>query len=425
MKHNPISSDFFVRNRAKVLNEMPNASLLVLYGNPNFYFNPSTHFPFRQLPDFYYLTGINYPDCALIIYKESSDNSTQILAIPEVTEFKRQWDSDLLEESVANTLSGIDSVAFIHNIKDVLLELQNKIELLFVYKLKQNDRHPGIFFHSRKAAFIGRMFPNIKKSGINDIIHKLRMVKEEEEILRIQNAIEITAEALNYCLSKLDKYSTEKQFELDLYNAFLENGADGHAFDPIIASAGNATILHYISNANKIVKGQLLLADIGARIFQYNADITRVVPFVSITSRQKEVFNAVFRVYNSSLNEITLGMTLVDVNKLVASYIQDELLSLGLITQKEICDQKASMPAYRKYYMHSASHFLGLEVHDVGARDLPLQENMVITLEPGIYIKEENIGIRLENDLLITNKGAKELSSEIPMHWEDLMDWAK
>ena len=392
---------------------MENHSVMVMYSNPSFHYSLSASFKYRQNPDFYYLTGLNFPDIILVLVKNSEGDSEEILFIDEPTDFKRQWESDVLEVDWAEDCSGINNVQMNKDFNSHLSAFL-KLKTLYFYSFEKNGSN-GIDFHNRKAASLKRKFTGRKFENILPEIHRLRTIKQSSELFMIRSAIETTANALSLVRANLERFSNERDIELYLEYVMKSNASSGFAFDPIIASGKNACVLHYNHNDGELNSGDLLLMDIGASFGAYHADITRTIPLGgAVSARKTEMMKAVEEVYDKGESFIQAGVSIKEINAFVAAEMEQQMLRLNLLTHSDIKNQKKGNPAYRKYYMHGASHHLGLEVHDVGDRDMPLQPGMVITLEPGIYVKEENIGIRLENDLLITENGMENLSAAIP-----------
>ncbi len=416
-----LTASFFIQNRKKLNELLTTNSCVVLWGNPIFNHNENTHFPFIQNKNFYYLTGIRVPNAVLVLVKRKN-SVEECLFIPEPTLFRKQWDSNVMDASQATDISGIKEIYWTENLSKWLknFELFSLNVLTGIYK----NSEPGIQFHNQKAGWLKRLLKTNYVESVIPIMNKLRMVKEPVELELIQQAIEITGFGYKKLIQQLPNCKSEKQLHWFLIDEFNRNGANGMAFDPIIASGKNATVLHYVENSADLAPNDLLLLDIGAEYLGWNADMTRVIPINGImTKRQSDVFDAVEKAYKHSLTQLKPGMSITDLNKITAKAIAHQLVVLGLISEKEANENDAKIPAYRRYYMHSASHFLGMEVHDVGGRNEPLTEGMVITLEPGIYINEEKIGIRLENDLLIGKNSVSELSGHIPLNWKDLLDW--
>jgi Xaa-Pro aminopeptidase len=252
------------------------------------------------------------------------------------------------------------------------------------------------------------------------IMQELREIKSKEEVDIIQSACNITNKAFHRVLSFMKPGVWEYEVEAEISHEFIRNKAV-HAYTPIIASGANACVLHYINNNQKCKKGELVLMDFGAEYANYASDLTRTIPVSGkFTKRQKDVYNAVLRIMKESTKLLTVGNTLQEYNKEVRALIESELLKLKLITKSDISREDPKNPAFRKYFMHGISHFMGLDVHDLGNKKQPFQEGMIFTCEPGIYIPEEKLGIRIENDILITGKGPKDLMKKIPVEVEEI-----
>ena len=277
---------------------------------------------------------------------------------------------------------------------------------------------------TRDDKFRERFIKEYKWKGIKKVapfMHDLRYIKEQEEISHIQKAIDITHDAFMKVLLFMKPECFEYEVEAEIIHEFIRNGSRGHAYSPIVAGGQNACVLHYISNDQRLKDGDLVLMDFGAEYGNYNADLTRTVPVGGKFSvRQRQVYEAVLKVMKFAISQLVVGNTFDAYNKDVGLVMTEELIQLGLLTKEEVMNQDEKKPAYRKYFMHGTSHSLGLDVHDVDNRKRPFEEGMVFTCEPGIYILEENIGVRLENNILITNKGPLDLMRKIPIEIDEI-----
>lgn len=394
---------------------MERNSCCIIYSNPKVSYDKSSSYKYVQHSDFFYLTGLRVADLVMVMMKRG-DKTEEILFMEEPTDFRRRWESDVLEVDNAKEISGINRICWKKEFPEFLKEAMLSVAYYYAYYFPGNKQE-GLGFHNRKATAVKRKYSQLRKMNVVPLIHQLRVIKSDEELNLIRTSIQITEIAYQKMMDNLKDFTNERDIELFLEFEMKRNGASGFAFDPIIASGKNACILHYSNNNQKLDKKELILIDIGATYSNYHTDITRVIPFGSnLSKRQKEVYQAVLKVYHKAEEYISPGKSITDINSYVARAIESELIALGLLSEKEILLQDKKRPAYKQYYMHGASHFLGLEVHDVGSRNLPLQKNMVITLEPGIYIEKEGIGIRLENDLLITDDGCENLTAKIPFY---------
>ncbi len=392
---------------------MPDNSLLLMFANKNHPANADAYYPYVRNSYFYYLTGITEPDTALIIHRDSKGKYEELLLIPEIPEWRKVWDGEVLDKQSAREISGAKNIEYLPSLVPVLRDLVNpNTQLFYPGRLKRSET--VLFPEQRAKSIFRRYFPSNRQKSVIETLNKLRLVKGEEEISMIREAIKLTGEGLELMKSRINSGKVEYELETDLLGYFRRKRSRGFAFDPIIASGANSCTLHYIQNDSKLKTGDVLLTDVGAEFGGYNADITRVYPVGKWSQRNKRVFDAVYRVITSSVKLYKPGTTIEEINREVGELVEGELLQLALINSGEISSQNENKPAYRKYFMHSAAHFLGLDVHDVGDKKTVLKPGMVLTLEPGIYIPEWQVGVRLEDDILITKDGCEVLSRGIP-----------
>lgn len=410
MRYKKFSTDFFKRNRRKLSSDME-GSLAVLFSNPIQNYNADSSYPFVQNSDFFYFTGIEQSQCILILFPDSIEKSNrEILFIKKTDTKTRIWEGELLSEDQAKSISGIENISFIEEF-DFYFNLLRAGVKQKVYLGCRDLKGDTINNNYRELM---ENYPFLDFDLLSKLSNPLRVVKEDEELKYIKEAIQITKIGLNELRNTDIQNLYEYQVESILTAAYLRNKSRRHAFLPIVAGGKNATILHYINNDNKLNPGDLVLIDTGAEYGNYNADITRVYPVSGkFGSRQKDVYLSVLSCLEMSMNEVKPGISLKELNDKIALYVKRELKYLGLINTTLNND-------FKQYYMHSGSHFLGLDVHDVGGRDTVLKPGMVITIEPGIYIRDEGIGIRLENDVLVTERGFNNLSAEIPIQINDI-----
>jgi len=419
VRYNPLSSHLFARNRKKLAERLRPGALVVIHSNGMLYHNDGA-FPFVQQADFYYLTGIDQEGCTLLLFPECPDpDFREVLFIEKQEENNVVWEGRKLNKQEAGVLSGIEKVTWQNEFRPVLQKLLLKAECIY---LLGNEGMPdnAESVNGNYAKTFASQNPLYPLERLKPMVASLRTIKENEEIEAIQKAIYITEMGFRNMASQVKSEEPEYALEAELTRTFISQGSRRHAFQPILASGKNACILHYIDNSERLISGEMLLVDAGAEYAGYHADITRVFPVNQrFTSRQRKIYQAVLDVHNQALEYLPKAGSLRQFNKTVAGIMEEKLVEVGLLQRTDI-NKKEKNPAYRKYYMHSAAHYLGLDVHDVGDTDQPLQPGMVITLEPGIYIKEEGLGIRLENDILITAMGYKNLSANIPLAMEEV-----
>ncbi len=411
MRYEKIPNSLFIKNRKRFAELLPQDSLAVFTSNAQMPTNGDGTMGFVQGNAIFYLSGIDQAETMLIIFPDCRENKNQeVLFIKETNEHLRVWEGEKLTKAEAEDISGIENIVWTSDFEKVLSDLATQTNSIVLHL--DDTTHKLIDFKSSERILIDLLkekFPLHIFSRSTEILKKLRLIKQPEEISLIRNAIEITRKGFIQATKKINEATYEYQIEAELSFVLTSNGSRFHAFQPIIAGGKNACVLHYITNNEKLNNGDLLLMDFGAEYANYKADITRVLPISCIfTPRQKEVYESVLNVLSSVQTLMVPGNTLETIKKQANELIFNELVSLGLLKIGE--EDKVS-----KYYPHGVSHYLGLEVHDVGDKNIPFEPGMVLTCEPGIYIAEEGIGIRLENDILITETGNENLSITIPI----------
>lgn len=423
MRYNPLPNTLFTKNRAKLIERLKKNSMALLCSNDVIPTNADGIMGFKQNSDLFYLTGIDQEETYLLLYPDHPKKKfREILFIRETNEHLKIWEGEKLSKERARELSGIKTVKWSDEIDKFL---DKHIDLPCEIYLNSNE-HTGrnedfITETIQFNKWIKKAFGVKKPQKLAPILWELRSIKEPEELEHIKKAIDISSNALKHFTKKLKPGIPEYELEAELTYQFLLNKSRGHAFQPIVASGKNACVLHYISNNEVCQDGDLVLLDFGAEYGNYNADITRCFPVNGkFTKRQKEVYNAVLAVFKFSKERIEVGNTMANLRQETARFMEKQLVSLGLLTQKEIEKQDPKKPLYRKYFPHGVSHYLGLDVHDVGPKDAEFKAGMLFTCEPGIYIIEEGIGIRLENDILITEDGNIDLGEDIPIEVKDI-----
>tara|TARA_B100000900_G_C20508986_1_gene687161 strand:+ start:1 stop:1182 length:1182 start_codon:yes stop_codon:yes gene_type:complete len=379
--------------------------------------------PFVQNSDLFWLSGVDQEESKLIIFPESSNpKHREILFLKETSDLIAIWEGEKLSKEKAFETSGISTVYWNTQFEDIFNELM--LEANTVY-LNSNE-------HTRSTSKVQTQtdrFNDWCKDNYSTkeyvksapIMHNLRAVKHSIEIELLQQACNITEKGFRRVLNFVKPGVMEYEIEAEYMHEFLINRSRGFAYEPIIASGRNACVLHYTDN-NKICReGEVILMDVGAEYANYASDMTRCIPVSGrFSKRQKDVYNAVLSVMKQATSMLKPGVLLGDYHKEVGLIMQSELLSLRLIDKHDIDKQDPKNPAYRRYFMHGTSHFLGLDVHDVGHLDKPIKEGMVFTCEPGIYILEEKLGIRLENDIVITKDKPFDLMSNIPLESDEI-----
>ncbi|MCD6556889.1 MAG: aminopeptidase P N-terminal domain-containing protein [Bacteroidales bacterium] len=401
---------------------MKNKSVAIINSNDEMPRNGDQTFPYRQNSDFFYLTGIEQEKSVLIISKGYKKEFEEILFILKPEKTLEIWEGHKLTKEEAKTISGIDNIKYISEFKMILQEVMLASETVYLNK-NENPKFetPVPYKDIRFINEITEKFPlhNYERSA--PLLTELRLQKEPEETELIQKACNITTKAFHRILKFIKPGVQEYEIEAEITAEFLRNGAGGHAYQPIIASGKDNCVLHYVSNDKECKDGDLILMDFGAEYGNYAADTTRTVPVSGkFTDRQKEVYNAVLRVMKKATLLIKPGNTINKVNEEVNRLIEKELVNLGLAKQNEINNKEKRDSVRMKYFMHGNSHFMGLDVHDVGTKDTVFKAGMLMSCEPGIYVEEEGFGIRLENDILVTENGQIDLLADEPVEIEDI-----
>lgn len=411
MRYTPPDNELYIRNRKNFIDQMEEKSLAVFFSAVPVIRSADAFHHYKQSANFLYLTGIEQENCILILHPENRKGKTETLLIPRPDHAKETWSGKMLTKEEAESLSGISEIMWTDNFESEFIRAQTRANLLYA------DYNDLGFSHttSTNIEFIRKIretLPGLQIRKASHIVHALRRVKSSEEIRLIKHAIKITSEALKalWCETK----PGVKEYELEgvLAYHFIKNGSRRYAYEPIIAGGIHSATLHYVDNDSVLENGQVLLTDVGAEYGNYASDITRTVPVNGkFTDRQREVYQAVLKVQKQIISEIKPGIMMDDLNDQAKALIGKALIKLELIGDK---DETA------KYYMHSIGHFLGLDTHDVGTHDKPLEPGNVLTIEPGIYIPEEKLGVRIEDNILVTQKGHENLSALISKEVDEI-----
>lgn len=423
MKYHDLPSKLFAKNRKKFIKEMALGSMAVFNSNDIMPSNADGHLAFRQNNDIFYLTGVDQEESILLLFPDAHlQKHREILFLKETNADIAIWEGEKLTKEKAYQTSGIKTVYWLKDFEKVFHSLV--FEAKGIYLNSNEHLRADTTVETRENRFnefCMKKYPIHQYLRAAPILHKLRSVKEKEEIELMQQACNITAKGVERVLKFLKPDVMEFEIEAELMHEFLRNRSRGFAYEPIIASGFSACVLHYVENNQECKDGDLILMDFGAEYANYASDLTRTVPVNGkFTPRQKEVYSAVLRVMKASMDLLKPGVYLNEYHQQVGHLMEKELIKLALLKQEDIDNQDPEWPAYKKYFMHGTSHYIGLDVHDVGSWTEPIQEGMVFTVEPGIYIREENMGIRLENDILITKTGYKDLMAHIPLEIEDI-----
>ncbi len=418
-----MNKDLFCKNRKKLFDKLHGNSLAIINSNDEMPRNGDQLFKFRQNSDLFYLTGINQPKTILLLSPDyPNENFREILFTTQPNELFSTWYGHQADKNELSSISGIKNIMWLEDFEITLKELMINAENVFLSSNEYIKFIPD--FPDRNHRFtldLKEKYPLHSYNRLSPILTELRLIKEEEEIASIQKACDITAKAFERVLKQVKPEVYEFQIEAEISYEFTVNAAYGHAYSPIIASGVNACTLHYVENKAICKDGDLLLMDFGCEKDNYASDCSRTIPVNGkFTERQKACYQSVLNVYNEILTHFVVGNTIDNLNKETNILIEKELVKLGLFSEEDIAAQNIGTPLFKKYFMHGVSHFIGLDVHDVGSKQIQFQEGMILTCEPGIYIKEEQMGIRLENDILITKDGPINLMKNIPIEIEEI-----
>lgn len=417
MRYQPLSQNFYKNNRKNFISRLKENSLAIFHSNDVMPTNADGVMGFRQNNDLFYLSGIDQEETILVI----GSDGTETLFIKETSELIKIWEGAKLTKQQAAALSGVDDVLWTDEYKPWIVQKLKDVQSLYISK-NEHARHSSEVQTRNERMFSElALTEQIKVESSAPILQQMRYVKQTPEIQQIQIACDITEKAFRRVLKSLKPGVTEHEIEAEITHEFLINKSRGHAYAPIVASGANACVLHYIDNNDVCKEGDLVLMDFGAEYGNYNADLTRTIPANGkFSPRQKDVYEATLRIHNLAKELLVPGGTFEQLNTEVARAMELELIGLGLFDHTDVKNQDKNNPLYRKYFMHGTSHSLGLDVHDVDDRTIPFQEGMVFTCEPGIYIIEEGIGIRIENDIALTSQGNTDLMKNIPIEVEEI-----
>ncbi len=428
MKYLPIDRQLFIQNREKFVRHLKNNAIAVFNSNDVMPTSADGVYPFIQQTDIFYLSGMDQEETILVIFSDAKEEKhREILFLRETSEHIRTWEGHKYTKEQASDISGIKTVYWTWEFDRVFRMLVFEAE--YIYLNTNEHNRADISVQTRDRRFIDRCraaYPLHKYERLAPIMHHLRAVKSPLEIELIQNACDITEKAFRRILAFIRPGVWEFEIEAEIVHEFMKHRSRGPSYNPIIASGADSCVLHYVKNDKQCKDGELVLMDFGAEYANYAADLTRTVPVNGkFTPRQKDVYNAVLRVQKAAISILRPGNTLEEYHKAVGQMMEKELIDLGLLKIDEVKKQSESSPLYKKYFMHGTSHYMGLDVHDYGHRFRKFEQGMVFTCEPGIYIREEGIGIRIENDILITSDMPVDLMKNIPAEVEEIEELMK
>lgn len=423
MKYESLNTELFKLNRKRFMRQMKPDSIAIFNSNDLMPRNGDVFYPFRQNSDLFALSGIDQEETVLVLYPNCiKEGFEEILFIKRTDEITAIWEGQKYSKEEAQKTAGLEKVFFLDQMDKILNELILLAKRVYI-NTNEND-HFSSEVISRDLRFAKKLmdhYPAHKYHRAQPILKKMAMIKSHHEIAIIQNAINITEKAFRRVLDFVKPGVKEYEIEAEIIHEFIRNRANGHAYTPIIASGKSACILHYDKNNQTCNDGEVILMDFGAEYANYAADLSRSIPVSGqFNDRQRKVYDAVLRVMRLATQMLVPGYTLDEYHKEVGRLMESELLQLGLISKTDIKNQSKDYPAYKRYFMHGTSHHLGLDVHDLSNRYVPIQAGMIFTVEPGIYIPEENLGIRIENNILVTDEYPYDLTANIPVEAEEI-----
>ena len=418
MKYHRLNKQLFIDNRERFKSMMEPNSLAIFHSNDIYPTSADGTMPFKQATDILWLSGVDQEDSVLVIFPDAKRNEDkELLFLTETNDLIAVWEGEKLTKNEAFEVSGIKTVYWLSEFDTIMKSLMSQTENVYLLTQEHLRRNTPVQTREmRLNAELKIIYPNHNYKRSAPFLNKLRSVKTALEIEVMKIAAEITAAGFNRVLKFLKPDCWEHEIEAEFIHEFVKRRSRGFAYSPIIGSGSNACVLHYLENNKQCISGDLVLIDVGAEYANYACDVTRCFPVNGkFTDRQREVYESVLRVEKASIELLKPGAVLSEYHKRVGDFMTKELINLNLLTQEEVDNQNPSWPAYKKYFMHGTSHYLGLDVHDYGLWDgSPMEAGMVFTCEPGIYIPEEGIGIRIEDDILITSNGYINLTKEIP-----------
>jgi len=425
MRYKTIPTSLFVNNRKRLLKELKPGSVAVFNANDIMPTNADGTMRFRQNNDLFYLSGVDQEETILVLCPDYPDKKfREVLFLRETSEQIATWEGHKLTKEEARKLTGIETVLWTSDFHRIFNTMMVMGGAEHVYLNTNQHYRAEITVETRDARFIKwcqEKYPLHEYERVAPIMAKLRAIKSKEEIDVMQTACNITESAFRRVLKFVKPGVLEYEIEAEFIHEFIRSGSRGFAYEPIIASGANACVLHYIENSKACKEGDALLLDVGAEYANYNADMTRTIPVNGrFSKRQKDVYNAVLRVKRAAMKLLKPGAKYFEYHKEVQKLMESELIKLKLIDKTDVKNQHPDRPLFMKYFMHGTGHHLGLDVHDTGNMFDTMKPGMVWTVEPGIYIKEEGLGIRLENNVVITKTGLIDLMKNIPIEAEEI-----
>jgi len=424
MKYDKIDAQLFVANRRKFVQQMAPQTLAVFNSNDIYPVSSDATLPFEQHRDIFYLSGADQEESILVLFPDASNEAhREILFLRETNDHIAVWEGAKLTKEQATDVSGIKTIYWTHQFPNIFKQLMSEANGIY---LNTNEHlRADTTVQTREDRFIIKVkqdYPAHQVHKSAPIMHRIRSVKEQIELDLMQTACNITEKGFRRLLGFVKPGVWEYEIEAELIHEFVRNRSKGFAYGPIIASGGNSCVLHYVENNKQCKDGDILLLDVAAEYANYSSDLTRSIPVNGrYSARQREVYDAVLRVKTEAQKLLVPGTMMAEYHKEVGRLMESELIGLKLIDSTDIKNQDPNWPAYKKYFMHGTSHFLGLDTHDAGIWHEPIKAGMVFTCEPGIYIPEENLGIRIEDDVVVRDSGGVfNLMANIPIEAEEI-----
>ena len=423
MKYLPLNKDIFVENRSRFIKQMQKNSIAIFVSNDELSSNGDAIYHFKQNSDLFWLSGVTQEDSMVVLFPDNPDTKyREVLVLVRPNELKEKWDGKRLRVNEAQAISGIKTIVWLDTLEAMLQTWVHLADNIYLDS-NENDRKASLP-KTREYRYIDEMkakYPLHNFLRAAKIMKDLRGIKTALEVEVLQKAIDITDNTFRRLLGFIKPGTMEYEIEAEIYHSFLRQRATGPAYGSIIASGDRARTLHYVSNNDECKDGELILMDFGAEYGGYCADLTRTIPVNGkFTKRQKTVYNACLHLHDYAKSILKPGISILDYTDKVGEEATKQFLKIGLLSKSDVKNEDAENRAYRKYLYHGISHHLGIDVHDLGTRTEPIKPGMVFTVEPGIYIEEEQMGIRIENNLWITKNGNKDLMKNIPITVEEI-----
>ncbi|HEY6503865.1 MAG TPA: aminopeptidase P family protein [Chitinophagaceae bacterium] len=423
MKNLPLNPELFIKNRDRFVSRMQKNSIAIFVSNDEVPSNGDAIYHYKTNSDLYWLCGVEQEDSMVVLFPDNPDPKyREVLVLVRPNELKEKWDGKRLRMKEAQELSGIKTIVWLDSLDGLLQPWIHLADTIYL-DTNENDRKASLI-RTRDYRFVDEMksrYPLHQYERAAKIMKELRGIKTPLEVEVLQKAIDITDNTFRRLLKFIKPGVMEYEIEAEIVHSFLSQRSAGEAYGSIIASGDRARTLHYVSNNQECKDGELILMDFGAEYGGYNADLTRTVPVNGkFSRRQKTVYNACLHLHDYAKSLLKPGISIVDYTDKVGEEATQQFLKIGLLRKSDVKNEDPENRAYRKYLYHGISHHLGIDVHDLGTRTEPIKAGMVFTVEPGIYIEQEQMGVRIENNVWITKNGNKDLMKNIPITVEDI-----